>query len=67
MGRLLVASRRDLERDLANLVDQHSFQRVIHALVEVCHGHLRRGQIPVDGQDVCAVLSEAERIAGKMC
>lgn len=58
------ASRRALERDIANLAKQNTIKRVIHALVEECH-HLTPKA--VDGADqwknVCFYLRKAEEHA----
>jgi N-methylhydantoinase B/oxoprolinase/acetone carboxylase alpha subunit len=61
--RTAVASRRSLQRDIRGLVEQYGWYSFLHALVEACHLATEYGGRRESMQNVCTVLSEAERHA----
>ncbi len=59
-------SRRKLEEDITMLIQEHSFYRVIHALVELCHARTAGTFDEIQEQRwrfMCAMLSVAEQRA----
>lgn len=58
--------RRQLERDMADLMAAHGMEGIVHALVEACHARaatLRESPRRRDWQEMCAALTHLEQVA----
>lgn len=61
---MAIQTRRSLEREVLSLVNAHSIEKILHALVEVCHARSIADQT---GQwaRLCGSITESERMAGE--